>query len=305
MISRTRNGSLALRAALTISIGLALSACSSSGGSTGAGGSTAVPPDSYVFETGAFDVAPGEEKYMCYTATVDQAMAIDQFTYDAVDGVHHLVLVNPYVKEQEGPFECDVLFKQTWLPVFANGTGSADVHTPTGSGFKIGQGQQLLVQLHLLNTTAAPLHGTARLVMHKNSDPNVISAGIYGFGTQVFTLPPQQKTTITNDCAIDKDVQVFAGFPHMHKLGQSMTFWTGPDTNSLTKQFSVDSWSFGEQAIYPMKLDLPKGTMTRLSCAYDNDTAATVGFGEHTSDEMCYFVTFIAPWDTLDGCVQL
>jgi hypothetical protein len=235
----------------------------------------------------------------------DVDLAIDRFTYDTTPGIHHLLLANTVVSEDDKPFECNVLFKQTWFPVFANGTGSADVSTPEGSAFKIHKGSQLLIQLHLLNSGKEPLTGKGRLVMHKNTSPDLVGAGIYGFGTQKVALPAQQVTTIKNDCVTEKDVHIFSGFPHMHTLGKKMSFWTGKDEASLTKQFSVDSWSFGEQQIYPLKLDLPKGTMTRVTCEYDNTTPKEVTFGESTSNEMCYFTTFVAPFETLDGCITL
>ena len=95
---------------------LALVACSStshSTGSTGAGGASAVSKDDLVFESAPFTIQPGQEMYVCTTMTVNDATAIDRFTYEATPGVHHLALVNPVVAEQAGSFECDVLFKQT------------------------------------------------------------------------------------------------------------------------------------------------------------------------------------------------
>jgi copper type II ascorbate-dependent monooxygenase-like protein len=299
----------ALTACVLVAGGLALTSCTSDGATTasgGGGGGGGAPVDDAVnFDTAEFSVAPGQELYMCYTMHTTEDLAIDRFTYEAQPGIHHLLLANTVVAEDDKPFECNVLFKQTWFPIFANGTGSADVSTPEGSAFKIHKGSQLLVQLHLLNSGKETIKGTGRLAMHKNTSPDLVGAGIYGFGTQNVVLPAQKVTTLQNDCAIDKDVHIFSGFPHMHTLGKKMSFWTGKDEASLTKQFSIDAWSFGEQQIVPLKLDLPKGTMTRVTCEYDNTTPNEVTFGESTSNEMCYFTTFIAPFETLDGCVDL
>lgn len=297
---------LALLFVLALVVGCGSTDASTGAAASGASSSSGSMLDPNTVEiTGDFTIPANSEKYVCYTSDAADELAIDRVQYQQTQGVHHVLLVTPIAREQDGQFECDVLIKQTWVPVFANGTGTNDLKTPDGSAFKIKKGAQILLQLHLLNASAQEIKGTARVDLHKSSQTGLVSAGIYAFGTQVIDLPANKATTITNDCAMDKDVKMFAGFPHMHQLGKKMAFFAGKDAASMTKQFSIDSWSFGEQAIYPMPLSLHKGDATRLECTYDNTTSKDVTFGEHTANEMCYFITFIAPYDALDGCVRL
>jgi hypothetical protein len=264
------------------------------------------PPaaDELTFETSEFVIPAGQEKYMCYTTRLADGVTLDRFKYTAQPGIHHIVMARTLVPESETPTECDALFKSTWIPIFGAGTGSADVSTPEGVGFKLPAKSQLLIQLHLLNAGATELRGSAKFVMHKNTDPSVIGAGLYAFGTQAIDLPSKQQTVVTNDCALERDVDTFAVFPHMHKLGQSIEFWSGKDAATMTKQFSLDSWSFGDQAFYPLKMNLKTGDMTRVRCTYDNTTDKAVQYGESSLDEMCYFVTYVTPDNGLDGCVH-
>src|SRR5262245_13641430 len=119
---------VALSSALLVALALGLAGCSSSGSETqGSTSGTMQPPaDQLDFETAEYTVAPRQERYMCYTMKLDAGTSIDRFTYEAQPGIHHLLLAHTLVEEPAQPFECDVLFKQTWLPIFANGTGSAD-----------------------------------------------------------------------------------------------------------------------------------------------------------------------------------
>lgn len=302
-ISRITAGFGVLTAVLMMGCGSSdatTSAASSSSSSSGA-----LDPDTVRITAGEFTIAPNSEKYMCYAVDAQEALEIDRIQYTQQEGVHHVLMSTPLVREPDGASECDVLIKSTWIPVFANGTGSNDLKTPQGSAFKIHDKAQILVQLHLLNSGSTEIKGSAHIDMHKTHETNLVGAGIYAFGTQVIDLPPNKTTTISNDCALDKDVKIFAGFPHMHKLGKTMAFYAGKDAATMTKKFSIDSWSFGEQSIYPLPVDLKKGDMTHVECTYDNTTAKDVTFGEHTANEMCYFVTFIAPFDAIDGCVRL
>ncbi len=267
--------------------------------------SSSLGPDEILFETESYTVQPGEEKYLCTTMRMDEATYIDRFIYSAPEGVHHLVMVQTLYPEPEGASECNVLFKDTWLPIFSAGYGDADLRTPEGSGFEIPYNAQLLIQLHLLNTTGQALEGKAGLVMHTLDAEDAIPAGIYGFGTQFVTLPPNQETTLTSDCTVPDDVEVFAAFPHMHTLGTSIRFLTGPDEASLEERYRLDDWSFGDQPIDLLPLHIEAGEMTRVECVYNNVTDTEVTFGESTSDEMCYFTTFVTPYHGLDGCVNL
>jgi hypothetical protein len=260
--------------------------------------------DEFVFDTGQFEVESAAEKYLCFTRTLTEDMSVDRIWYDGKAVVHHLVMVKTLAPEPEGPFECPTFFKTTWIPLFANGTGAGSVDLPAGSTFKLTKGTQLLVQLHLLNTTEATRKDAVQIRMHP-TEPTDNLAGIYGFGTTKVELPAKQKTSLTNDCKVDKDVDIFAVFPHMHTRGTSLTFSVGKDEASLSEVFRVDPWDFDQQSIDPISLTLKPGDLTRVVCSYDNPTDKPIKFGESTFDEMCFFTAFRTNFQDLDGCIDL
>ncbi|HVU01807.1 MAG TPA: hypothetical protein VHE30_08645 [Polyangiaceae bacterium] len=256
------------------------------------------------FATADFTVTAGDEKYLCFTKTLDEDIWVDRFSHGAVDVVHHMVVVKTLAPEPEEPFECPTFFKTTWIPLFATGTSDAELVTPPGSSFALPRGTQLLMQLHLLNSTADD--ATRSLDVRMHTVPKTDSeAGIYGFGTTLITLPPGKTTTVTNDCVVKDDVDVFAVFPHMHTLGKSLSFELGPDKDHLHEEYKVDPWNFGEQFIAPHPLHLKAGDYTRTSCTFDNTRTDTVTFGESTENEMCFFTAFRTGFHGLAGCVEL
>jgi hypothetical protein len=260
--------------------------------------------DAFVFDTGTFSVNPADESYQCFTHTLDRDLSVDRIWYEGRATVHHLVLVQTLVPEPEAPFQCDTFFKPTWLPLFANGTGSAALDLPSGSSFFLPKGTQLLVQLHLLNSSGATKQDSVQIRLRRVA-PTEDRAGIYGFGTTKISLPPNQKSSVQNDCSVESQVDVFAVFPHMHTRGTSLSFAVGRDEASLAELYRVEPWDFDQQAIAPLSFRLEPGDLTRVTCNYDNPTSELIEFGESTFNEMCFFTTFRSKYQALDGCIDL
>lgn len=261
--------------------------------------------DVFLFETGEFTVPAGEERYLCYTQTLDEVLDVQQIDYTYNPVVHHMAMVTTLVPEPEEPFECDVFFKSTWIPVFANGLGDGSLRVPDGAAFHLEAGSQLMVQLHLLNTSTDEVSTKVALELTRAAGTTNSQAGIYGFGTTLIELPPGQQTTLTNDCAVDSEVNIFGVFPHMHTLGKTIRFLTGPSESELAVVFEQKDWNFDAQAITPLDLRLQPGDLTRVECTYDNVRNETVTFGESTFDEMCFFTAFRTEYEGLDGCLEL
>jgi hypothetical protein len=260
----------------------------------------------FVMESDEFTIQPASEKYYCYTAHTDSDIAFHSFSIGSYKTVHHMFFASTLAPEQEGLHECPVLFKPSWLPLFTTGKGSTKLDLPEGSGFKLTKGTQLLMQLHLLNTGSSPV--TEKVQVHaKALDPTEVrySAALYPFGTTVFELPPNQPSSVSHDCVVDKDMEIFVLFPHMHRLGKEMIFEVGKDAASLAEVYR-GPYDFDAQELIPQTIALHQGDYTRVTCNFDNTTAQKVGYGEHTDNEMCFFATFVKDGAQLDGnCVDI
>lgn len=295
-----------MRILVSISIAtFALAGCSSSDGS-GNGPATSTT-DEFVMKSEQFTVAPGSEKYLCYTTHVAEDTAFHSFSIGKYPLVHHMFFAKTFgTPEDDAPHECPVLFKPTWLPLFTTGKGDTTLTLPEGSGFKLVKGDQLLMQLHLLNTTSEPITETVEVHAEKLAAADVTySAALYPFGTTVFAIPPNRQSSVTHDCTVDQDMEAFVMFPHMHRLGKEMAFQLGKDEASLAEVWR-GSYDFDAQRLIPQTFSLHNGDHARVTCTYDNTTNRTVGYGEHTDEEMCFFSLFVKDGKQLDGtCVDI
>lgn len=244
---------------------------------------------------------------MCYTTTVDHDTAFHSFSIAEYPNVHHMFFARTLAPEPEAPFECPVLFKTTWLPVFTTGKGATTLDLPEGSAFDIPAGTQLVMQLHLVNTDSNPVANSSVEVhaVEMNPADQRYHAALYPFGTTAFELPPSQPSTVTHDCTVDKDMDAFVVFPHMHLLGTEIALQIGPDAANLSDVYRT-AYDFNHQELVPVTFSLHVGDFARTTCKFQNTTSNYVYYGESTNQEMCFFAIFVKDGESLNGnCVDL
>jgi hypothetical protein len=184
------------------------------------------------------------------------------------------------------------LFKPTWAPLLTAGAGALTVSLPDGVAHEIPAGAQLLAQLHLLNPTDEDITQAVAVKLQTTDEPNTQPVQLGGFGSFDVSLPPNQRTTITNDCTLPSDSRLVAFIPHMHQFGTSIMLELGTSANDLQPVLTRDPWDFEQQTIENVDLTVKAGQYARATCNYDNTTDRTVTYGESTLDEMCFIGTF-------------
>ena len=274
---------------------------------TGSSDYPPLPEGWFNFITDEFSVEPGTEKYYCFSMTLKDDLVIDRLEYYSNPVVHHFLLARTLAPEPDGFAECPVLFRTTWVPLFGTGTRDDAVEIPSGHAHRLKAGDQLMIQLHLLNTSIDTITTEVSIRMRPAADPEAKPVGIYAFGTNNILLPPGQTSSVQNDCEIpnNKTIDIFAFFPHMHQLGRSMELEIRGENEEWEQVFVDDAFNFDEQSIRPTVLQLRSGDLTRTTCTYDNITDETVSFGDSSFDEMCYLVAYTTSQSGLDGCLDL
>jgi hypothetical protein len=273
-------------------------------GGCGSHGSSPAPSPTFTIQTPTVTVAAGQEKYVCYAQTLTEDLTVDRYDYAVVPFVHHVFFSRDLAPEPEGLSECDVLFKTSWIPLLVAGKGNATLQDPAGAASVLPKGTQLVVQLHLLNPSTSEASATVSIDMHRSTLDKPKPVGLYAFGTQVISLPPNATTSVSYECTPAQDVVSFTDFPHMHRLGTKLTFEVADATGAYHQAYARDPYDFNNQYLEPTPLSVLKGTKTRITCTYDNTTTGTVVYGESTNDEMCFFAMFVAGLDGTAGCIQ-
>lgn len=252
-----------------------------------------------------FTVPAGKEKYFCWTyRSPDAERGI--IKVDPIAGAveHHVVIFQTIVDEPDGFFECPILVKTSWRPIWAGGAGAKGLMLPDGVAFMVPPKTQYLVQYHLLNATRSDITTRAAMNLTYATDlTRYQPAGLFALGKFNFTIPPNKLDhQIVSECRSGKDMHVFAAFPHMHQLGKRLTFEAGADAARAEMKYQINPWVFGNQPMDPVDFQINRGQFLRATCHWDNPGGHEIGYGESTNDEMCFFVLFYYPFTGLDGC---
>jgi hypothetical protein len=294
-----------------------LAACGGTGGTTGSGGNggaggSPVVGKALTITTPDYEVGAGEEKrYKCFSAytpgaedgPTDEETVVTKIGAKYGVGVHHVVVWQALLKEQEGQWDCPELAKPTWFPLWVGGIASTPLTMPAGAGIHIPPHSQVVIQLHLLNTTQTPIASSAELTMETSDDHTLTPAGAYGFDNRAISLPPHssnQQTTMT--CPITRDTHVFALFAHLHQRGTFVNVANGPAIG--TNDVYSAPWVYDDQPITTVDFDVKKGGSFTTRCTYANPEDNTVGYGESVNAEMCSVVIYTVPWAGYGGCVN-
>jgi hypothetical protein len=267
--------------------------CSSSGSggstSSGSGSSSSTASgggsDWQVLVGGNWEIAPGTERYWCVRKTFTETTYVTAFRALAPAGTHHTLLLRETSKKTDGAFACGPTLGSNM--VFASGVGTKDLVFPTGVAAKIQAGTQLLLNLHLYNTSQSDITGTSGTLVKTIPASQVAQeAGFILPGNMSIALPPNSKTTINGKCTFKSNATVFAVWPHMHQLGiHAKIEYAGKTTKTLHDA----PYSFGEQTSYDIEpLAVTSGDTLRFECTFHNTTPNLVTFGDSSDKEMCF-----------------
>jgi hypothetical protein len=191
----------------------------------------------------------------------------------------------------------------TWSPLFGAATSDATLQFPEGHAAIIRAGEQLVAQLHLLNTDDAPATGALELRMHPTDTVDPEPVGLYGFGGLTLAIPARtERATLSHTCMPAENLTIFSVIPHMHYRGRALRFEVGDSVETLEEVFRRDPYDFDDQRFEEFTLDVAAGAVTRVSCDFENETDEVIGFGESSHDEMCFLLAYALGRNGISGC---
>ena len=99
---------------------------------------------------------------------------------------------------------------------------------------------------------------------------------------------------------------VFAVGPHMHLLGRHMKVSYADAAGAPPRTLLDVDYSFDDQRLHPLDqmLVTTQGGKVTVECTYFNPSGTTVGFGEHTNDEMCFAISYVYPAPPVTTCTK-
>ncbi len=292
-----------LRTALLL---FALAACSSSHGGSAADAprdtpsdGPALPPGWDSLLQGNWSLAPGQEAYFCVYATVPRDVYIKALRPLSPAGTHHTVLTRyEGTSPADGVVPCNFGTNGQNM-IFGSGVGAPDFTFPTGVGLHLKQGQRLLLNLHLFNTTDKPMTGTSGTLFQEATAAEIPNVAELVLAGPLALSVPQGMSTQSGTCQISslthQPISVFALSQHMHKLGTHMH--SVVTRGQTTIELQDVPYDFEQQSFHlvPTPITLMPGDVLTTNCTYNNTTGGTVTFGESTNNEMCFTDLFYYP----------
>ncbi len=262
-------------------------------GACGGDDAAGVAPDAQVSDLTmlierSWTIAPGET-YKCVRIVAEDDLYITSFHADAPPGTHHTVLTKAD-GGTPGEYDCGAGNLDLEM-LFASGVGTDDLSFPEGVAIKVDAGQTLNLNLHLFNTGTTDLSGTSGIQVRTIPEADVTDEAEMVFtGQASFTIPGETGATpyvVRGGCTFPRDATILAYWPHMHQYAthQKVTMTIG----GVDEVVHDEPYSFEEQKYYPVEpLQITEGDAIEIECSYENHTGQPVGFGDSSTEEMCF-----------------
>jgi hypothetical protein len=247
---------------------------------------------------GAWTLEPGaENSAWCSEIVLAEEIYISALRPIASTGTHHIALS---LASSNGDGDCTVgrFGPET---IYAAGPGTGEIRMPPGVAMRLRDGQPLHLNLHLYNPTWQKLDGISGIeVVRVKAETVKDEAAFVLAGPERFTLPPKQRTTITQTCTFLSDQTAFALIPLMHTLGvqfkttvtrgtESTVLYDGPFQFEDQSQLSIGA------------LAVNAGDSITIECTFENPKYIYVSQG-HDGGEICYGALLRSPSGAAVDC---
>ncbi len=257
-----------------------------------------VPPEGrFEIVGGDWSMPAGEEGYVCVRQTVDVTTYVRAFYPIAPEGTHHTVVtVEPDSAWPDGTGPCSAFTNGPDM-IYGSGVGTEPLELPEGVAVEIPAGAQILLNLHLFNTSGEAITGHSGIEVETLDEAEVSDvAQVLLAGNESFSIPPSTADHwVEGECTARAATTIFAVSPHMHQYGDYMEIRAvsgASETLLLEATYSFDDQQF---SMLPTPVALAEGDTINVRCRYQNPTSSTVTFGDSSLQEMCYGGIFSYP----------
>jgi hypothetical protein len=239
------------------------------------------PGDWSALITGDWSLEMGTENWLDFQHTIPSDTYITAIRPIDPPGTHHTLLTIGAAMDGN--------------VIYASGVGTGELVFPEGVGLKLTAGTVINLQLHLFNIGETTLTGTSGVEVITAAAADVVNeADIFLPGPFNLSIAPMTSTTQAGTCTVAASYSVFALFPHMHQMGTH--FKTTLHTGGSDMVLHDADYSFYEQAFTSFTpIPLSAGDTITTECTWDNPTASPVGWGNSSTQEMCFSILFRYP----------
>ena len=251
--------------------------------------------------------APGEIQD-CHVFKLGNArnVEIDRLEVKFPAGSHHVHIYRSSEPVADSVYDC---FKgidwQKWSLVVGAQTKSMDWQLPDGVTLPLEPHQQLLAQIHWLNTTEESVDEVVDIKFH-TTEESVEHLGVLFGVNQRIDLAPGQRTRVEHFCPVPEGAKLHAVMGHFHAHGEDyrMSERLPGQTTGKELYSSPDEPGFEFKRFSPAHQVQP-GAGLQYECGFFNWSGSRLTWGSDTeTQEHCNMTAYYSPaQDTHSLCL--
>jgi hypothetical protein len=246
---------------------------------------------------------PGSEVQDCHVFKLDnvEPVEVDRIQVQFPAGSHHVHIYRSDTPVEDSVADCWQGIDWTrWHLVVGAQTAAMDWSLPEGKTVPLDAHQQLLVQVHWLNTTSDPIDGEIELAFHTTTHSDAHVGVVFGINKQT-AMQPHERKVVQQWCPMPEGSQLLALMGHYHGLGQRYTIDTRREhaTSGPLIYDALDEQTFEFKRFDPPAA-VPDGEGLQFECDFFNYTDMPITWGADTKrSEHCNMVAYYYPAEEL------
>ncbi len=259
----------------------------------------------YQLSVPTFTIQPNFERELFLRKAVGntQEVYVNRIKMKARPNSHHMVIYDFRDKQSTLVPTIDVIrdlrnsdnsLNTTTLLQMSNhiflggGTDTNQDYTfPTGTALLLPAGASVDLNPHYFNKTNTTLLGENYVnfyTIDKTKVQHVVK--MIDFNNTSFSLPAQQRTTITKNFTFSSDVSIVSLTSHYHKYGEKFVIKIKGGSRDGETVYESADWQHPVVINYTTPIQLKKGEGLSSVVTYNNTSTKTIGFGLTSEDEM-------------------
>jgi hypothetical protein len=240
-------------------------------------------------------VQAGEEGWKCQDFANPFGVDVDLATFEShsTSGMLAMIVMEVPGAADGGVADCAALDLQHVHYMTQELDGGLTY--PSGVAAHVSKGNGFRVAVHYLNTTAAAINASARVVMQLAAPGSITQyGGLLFVSNSNISVPPGQHS-VNYDCTLGQPLTIFAasGVMFSHGVGFAATL-------NDASIYQATAWSNPPQMVESPPVVAAAGAALHFACSVNNNTGSTLIFGPSAiQNEQC---AFYAPFSgVLDG----
>jgi hypothetical protein len=244
---------------------------------------------------------PGNEINDCHVFKLSNPdpVEISRISVKFPPGSHHVHIYRSETPDPDTIYDCwNGIDWLRWHLVLGVQSEEMDWKLPDGLTIPFHPHQQLLVQVHWINTTTKPIDGNVDLAFHTSETSTAHVGTVFGVNKQTL-MAPRQRKTLTQWCPVPQGSNILAMMGHYHGLGTKYVV----DTRELEAPTGTEIYNALDEQTFLFKtyspaISLDEGTGLQFECNYYNSRDHDIGWGADTRRaEHCNMSAYYYPAD--------